>query len=122
MKEIKVVTANIVEDTRVFAPGAKVYVYPRFSGDGERLRILGRSRSGRWVDKWEAGWRLANFRITTLTDRESAFSRYEYRDVEATHNHLELAESVAKHMRQQRGLDTCEAAYARTLVTRKAGG
>lgn len=61
------VACNYTEATSIAAVGALCYVCGWDDGSpAERLKILVRSRSGRWVQKWEAARRLGNFRIKTL--------------------------------------------------------
>ena len=63
----QVIACNYTEPTSVAAGGALAYVVPQLGGNlPERVRVLVRSRSGRWVEKWEAIWRLDNFRLKTL--------------------------------------------------------
>jgi hypothetical protein len=53
------VACNYVEATSIAVKGAKAYVVsPNPGWANERIEILARSRSGRWVLKWEAMKRL----------------------------------------------------------------
>jgi hypothetical protein len=63
----QVIACNYADPTKVASAGALAYVIPQFGGNlPERVRLLVRSRGGRWVEKWEAMWRLDNFRLKTL--------------------------------------------------------
>lgn len=62
-----IVACNIAEATRIFARGALCYLSLPNPGWGhERVQILGRSRGGRWVQKWEDARRLDHFRLKTI--------------------------------------------------------
>lgn len=66
-QEIKVVACNFLEATSECREGALAYVHNENRGNGsERIEVIARSRSGRWVTKWEAIWRLGNFRLKTM--------------------------------------------------------
>lgn len=63
----KVIACNYAEGTRVASKGALAYVVPQLGGNlPEHVRLLVRSRGGRWVEKWEQMHRLGNFRLKTL--------------------------------------------------------
>lgn len=63
----KVMACNYVVPTNVAVAGARAYVcLTNPGGGGDRIDILVRSRSGRWVRKWENTKRLHNFRPKTL--------------------------------------------------------
>lgn len=63
----KVVQCNYAEGTKIASLGARAYVvYPNPGGGHDRVGILVRSRSGRWVEKWEDARRLRDFRVKTL--------------------------------------------------------
>lgn len=62
-----VIACNYGESTKIAAKGARAYVVPQLGGNlPERVLVLVRSRGGRWVEKWEATKRLADFRLKTL--------------------------------------------------------
>jgi hypothetical protein len=60
-----VVACNYRVGTPVAAPGALAYLC-QTEGSMERCQVLVRSRSGRWVLKWESLGRLHHFRTKTL--------------------------------------------------------
>lgn len=64
----RVVACNYAVGTPAMAEGARCYVndvaYDR--SVPSRVRILARSRSGRWINKWEDVRRLRDFRIVTI--------------------------------------------------------
>lgn len=63
----RVVQCNYTEPASAVASGARAYLLRPNPGSGdERIVILVRSRSGRWVEKWEDIRRLGNFRCKTL--------------------------------------------------------
>jgi hypothetical protein len=63
----RVLVCNYAESTNVAGAGAKAYVLLQFGGNlPERVRVLVRSRGGRWVEKWESVRRLGNPRLKTL--------------------------------------------------------
>lgn len=62
-----VMACNYSVPTQIAAAGAKAYVCLTNPGSGhDRVVVLVRSRSGRWVRKWEKTGRLHNFRPKTL--------------------------------------------------------
>jgi hypothetical protein len=61
----RVIACNLTERTREGAVGSLAYVLG-VPGDPSRVRVLLRSRSGRWITKWESLSRLGNFRLKTL--------------------------------------------------------
>ena len=63
----RVVQCNYREATNIAAEGARCYlVRPNPGGGDDRIVILARSRSGRWIEKWEDIRRLRDFRVKTL--------------------------------------------------------
>ena len=61
------IVCNVAEPTKTARTGAFAYVTdPNRGNGGERVRLLLRSRGGRWIDKWEKATRLTNFRIKTI--------------------------------------------------------
>jgi hypothetical protein len=63
----KVIACNYDSGRRAVAQGALAYVLPQLGGNlPERVRVLVRSRGGRWIEKWENVRRLVNFRLKTL--------------------------------------------------------
>lgn len=71
----KVVQCNYTEDISSVAQGARAYVvYPNEGWASERICVLARSRSGRWIEKWEDVRRLGNFRVKTLPPEHPLYS------------------------------------------------
>lgn len=65
--DLRVIACNYREGTNIASPGALAYVCWTNPGSGnDRIPILARSRGGRWIHKWEAMWRLANFRFRQI--------------------------------------------------------
>jgi hypothetical protein len=63
----RVIACNYTEAVSPVSAGALCYVTLLNPGNGhERIKILARSRSGRWIEKWEDTRRLSNFRLKTL--------------------------------------------------------
>ena len=63
----RVVQMNYSEGTNVAPKGARAYLVLLNPGGGEdRIVILVRSRSGRWVRKYESAKRLTNPRAVTI--------------------------------------------------------
>jgi hypothetical protein len=71
-----VVQCNYRVGTSVCAAGARAYL-SLVTGQAERVCILARSRSGRWVLRWESLKRLHNFRFKTLCAADPLYSRLE---------------------------------------------
>lgn len=62
-----VIACNYSVTTNIAIRGAKAYiVLPNPGNDNKRIVLLVRSRSGRWVRKWENIRILNNFRLKTL--------------------------------------------------------
>lgn len=66
----RVVQCNYLTGTPVCAAGARAYLV---GFAVPRVRVLARSRSGRWVFRWEPQARLHNFRLKTLAADDPAF-------------------------------------------------
>lgn len=63
----RVVQCNYAAPVSAAPAGARAYLVRPNPGNGDdRVVILVRSRSGRWVEKWEDIRRLENFRCKTL--------------------------------------------------------
>jgi hypothetical protein len=83
----RAVQCNLRQATKVFPAGARAYVVTNNPGWGhERIAILGRSHSGRWVEKWEPISRLRDFRVKTLPAEHPL---YDHRRI-WTHGDVEL--------------------------------
>jgi hypothetical protein len=84
--DLQAIACNYVEGASACAQHALCYVSQfkqlRHSG---RVQILARSRSGRWIRKWEDIRRLKNFRLETLAPEHPRYwdLRINYFDVEA---------------------------------------
>ena len=63
----KVIRCNHRDGTRAVAEGAAAYVMQTNPGGGhDRIKLLSRSRGGRWIEGWTTTKRLENFRVKTL--------------------------------------------------------
>ena len=69
--EVHAIACNYAEATNIARKGARAYLLWRTGGDAERCNVLVKSRSGRWVDKWESIHRLDKFRVVMV--RPGAF-------------------------------------------------
>ena len=75
-EDIKRVACNLRLTSKTAKMGAIAYVLnPNFGNGCERISVLVRSKSGRWVVKWEAGWRLGNFRVKTIVPSDPIYDR-----------------------------------------------
>jgi hypothetical protein len=62
--ELSVMACNYLEPVSASVAGARAYVIGLNFGNGcERVHILARSRSGRWIERWESLRRVGNFRL-----------------------------------------------------------
>jgi hypothetical protein len=65
----RVLACNYRIGVKACSAGSLAYVTNTNPGWGaERIEILARSRSGRWILKWESLYRLYNFRFKTMPD------------------------------------------------------
>jgi hypothetical protein len=73
----KVIQCNFREGTSECAEGARAYVLDaEFAGDRvRRVQLLARSRSGRWIQKWEAAGRLRDFRFKTIPPEHAVYEK-----------------------------------------------
>ncbi len=63
----RVIQCNLTTSQKTAAKGARAYAISTNPGGGaDRIVILLRSRSGRWIEKWQDIRTLANFRVKTL--------------------------------------------------------
>lgn len=61
------IAGNVRVACNVFSVGALCYVvYDNPGGGSDRVKVLGRSRGGRWVETWIAMSRLHNFRFKAI--------------------------------------------------------
>lgn len=72
--DIRVVACNYLVGTSAVAQGALCYAVHVWCG--ERVRILARSRSGRWIEKWANFKKLGNFRLKTLPPEHPRYRDY----------------------------------------------
>ena len=78
MGDKTVVVCNYEVATSMCSQGALAYVGLVWIGGGcQRLVIRVRTRSGRWVTKWESIKRLINFRFKTLPPDHPRYSDVE---------------------------------------------
>ena len=71
----RVVACNYVEATSECREGALAYVILTNQGGGsDRIFIFARTRSGRWVRKWENIKRLGNFRMKSVHESRTHFT------------------------------------------------
>jgi hypothetical protein len=69
MAEIRAVACNFSASTSAISKGSKAFVQLWNPGGGnDRVFVLARSRSGRWINKWEDVRRLCNFRVVTVVE------------------------------------------------------
>jgi hypothetical protein len=71
------VVCNYREGTGTSRMGGKAYLADwHWTGGGyERVRVVARSRGGRWIVKWEPIKRLTNFRSTTVPAESPDYER-----------------------------------------------
>jgi len=63
----RVVQCNLVAGQSTAAAGARAYVVLANPGGGsDRIVVLLRSRSGRWIEMWQDIRTLGNFRVKTI--------------------------------------------------------
>jgi hypothetical protein len=74
-RDLRKITCNMVEARSVYAAGARAYVLWTAGG---RLRVLIRSRSGRWVERWVAPSFVRDVRATTIPPRHTLYARLVY--------------------------------------------
>jgi hypothetical protein len=75
----RVIACNYTETTNICPKGGLAYVWLTNPGGGnDRIPLIARSHSGRWVHKWESMKRLENFRFKTLPPEHPRFKDHEY--------------------------------------------
>lgn len=62
--DMRVIQCNYRVATSVCSKGARAYLSTVSGGD--RVHVIARSRSGRWVRRWQKRENLCNFRLKTL--------------------------------------------------------
>jgi hypothetical protein len=76
MTEFKTIVCNYAVARPATSKGAKAYLIGGWSdGAWERLRVLARSRSGRWIEIWEDYRHLTNFRLTMVVPESPDYQR-----------------------------------------------
>lgn len=76
MEGKKAVACNYAVATKICSLGALAYLINQNPGwGGDRVEILARSRGGHWIRRWEASWRLHNFRFKTIPLAKSVYDR-----------------------------------------------
>lgn len=74
--DLKVIACNLNQPTKTCVEGALCYVLDfNLSNAAEQVRLLMRSRGGRWIDKYEALKRLKNFRLKTIPPDSPLYER-----------------------------------------------
>lgn len=92
----KVVQCNYTEGTSSVAEGARAYLKWTNRGNGnDRIPVLARSRSGRWIEKWEDIRRLSAFRVKTLSPEHPL---YAYTDHRIWSGDVDTAQQVADEL------------------------
>jgi hypothetical protein len=66
MNDARVVQCNYKSGTSACRAGARAYLTHSIDMAGYRVRVVARSRSGRWVVRWESLKNLHRFRLKTL--------------------------------------------------------
>jgi len=75
-ESISVIVCNYEESISSVSKGARCYVWDaNASHGGERVHLLVRSRSGRWIRKWENRNRIGNFRLLKLQPENPVYSK-----------------------------------------------
>ena len=65
LNDKRVIACNLLETVSTASVGALCYVRAT-TGTEDRVELLIRSRSGRWISKWEPLKRVGNFRFKSL--------------------------------------------------------
>ena len=101
LSDRKVIQCNYADGTKIARAGARAYVVLPNPGNGhDRIKILVRSRNGRWVEKYEDIQRLTNFRVKALPSEHPLYSSDQLWDFEPGRHVVEL---TAAHKRQAEG-------------------
>ncbi len=102
--ERKVIACNLLVDTKAASMGAAAYIVDAAYGNAcNSVLLVIRTRTGRWVEKWERTWRVGCFRLKTLAPEDPRFKderipdRFGCRDVEGLNG-------ASRRERQARGL------------------
>lgn len=82
---------NYLTQTSEFRKGTLCYIVLLNAGNNsDRIKLFGRSRGGRWIQKWEDIRRLTNFRIKTISAFNSLCKKVEMFGYETTNKTLLL--------------------------------
>lgn len=74
--DLRVVQCNIAAPTKTAVEGSRCYLANLNPGGGsDRIVVLIRSRSGRWIAKWENIRRLTDFRVKTIPAEHTLYGR-----------------------------------------------
>ena len=75
----RVIACNYAEGISPVSAGSLCYVLDaNRGGGGDRVRLLARSRGGRWIEKWETRKRLTNFRMKTVPPEHPRYAQLEF--------------------------------------------
>lgn len=96
--DITVIACNYTQATNVVSNGSKAYVDPVYLGGNlpERMRVLVRSRSGRWIEKWEDTRRLSNFRLKTIPPQHARY--HDLAGYQATQKEVDLCKRALQEV------------------------
>jgi hypothetical protein len=93
MADNRVIQCNFMGETASIARGARSYVMLTNPGGGnDRIKILVRSRSGRWISRWESLLVLDNFRPKVMA-QQNPLSKYDMVDADSVYG-LQLLKVV----------------------------
>lgn len=77
--DLRVIACNYKESISAVRKGALCYMLNSNPGNGgERVNLLIRSRSGRWIEKWENVKRLGQFRMKTVPPEHPQYERLKF--------------------------------------------
>lgn len=75
----KVIACNLRLARKEFSRGSLAYaIFLNYGNANESIQVCGRSRSGRWIEKFEAIGHLENFRVKTISSESPLWDRSEY--------------------------------------------
>lgn len=105
LSDKKVIACNYATDVSECAKGALCYIIDPGSGMGsERIWLFVRSRGGRWISKWEASWRLNNFRVKTIPPQNPLYKEEKINPRIAERDGAEMYGVIADKERAKRGI------------------
>lgn len=98
----RVLQCNYTETTNIAPQGARAYLVSTNRGNGnDRVEILVRSHSGRWVEKYERIDRLENWRVKTLPPRHPLYSHERLWDYQSPFDQEVLVSLNRAHARER---------------------